>query len=251
MICYPFCSNKQFGVFYDEESDRWVSNDGIIPQGVDIAAVLDSVKLEFEKCFSIDYVNKRISLVFQCQSDPVSFPKKGVVFLSARGRDWDMYAYQFAHEFCHVMLTNGFYDAAQWFEETLCELASYFFLTRLSEAWKTTPPYPNWCDYAYRFRTYRDKNMQKAHKLSDGESFSSFINSNLEKLYDDRYDRPINALCAIKMLPIFEACPALWEDTTRICAISEKQSFKDLLYAWLAVAEYKDAVSQIITLFDY
>ena len=70
--------------------------------------------------------------------------------LSARDRCWDKYAYQFAHEFCHV-LSN--YELLQknpnnWFHEAICELASVFTLRCMAERWPSYPPYPNWASYA-------------------------------------------------------------------------------------------------------
>ena len=62
--------------------------------------------------------------------------------LTAWGNGWPQYAYQFAHELCHVM-TN--FDRVKehrhkWFEESLCELASLFVLYRLAKAWAADPP---------------------------------------------------------------------------------------------------------------
>ena len=52
-----------------------------------------------------------------------------------RNRKWSQLAYQFSHEFCHV-LSN--YERLRdnpnnWFHEALCELASVFTLRRMAE----------------------------------------------------------------------------------------------------------------------
>ena len=68
------------------------------------------------------------------------------VQLTATERHWCQYAYQFAHEFCHLVIDpyrcEG--DVTQWFEEVVCELASVFVLRRMAERWRSHPPYPNW-----------------------------------------------------------------------------------------------------------
>lgn len=67
-----------------------------------------------------------------------------IVELTALGNHWSQYAYQFAHEFCHILTE---YDrlhgsANQWFHETLCETASLFALKRMSDTWSVSPPTP-------------------------------------------------------------------------------------------------------------
>ena len=65
-----------------------------------------------------------------------------VIQLTSQDRRWNQYAYQFAHEFCHVL--SGYEDLKDnpnnWFHETICELASVFTLRRMAERWPTHPP---------------------------------------------------------------------------------------------------------------
>ena len=76
--------------------------------------------------------------------------------LTARDRKWVQFAYQFAHEFCHVVsdyerLEN---NPNNWFHEALCELASVFTLRRMAETWPVQPPYLKWADYAGSLARY-------------------------------------------------------------------------------------------------
>ena len=59
------------------------------------------------------------------------------VYLSAHDTYWSMYAYQFAHELCHVLIGFDRFKGHKhrWFDETLCEMASLFSLYRISETW--------------------------------------------------------------------------------------------------------------------
>ena len=61
---------------------------------------------------------------------------------------WSQYAYQFAHEFFHLLCGSAERDPGNlWFEETLGETASLFVLRAMARSWKTKPPYPHWADY--------------------------------------------------------------------------------------------------------
>ena len=54
-------------------------------------------------------------------------------------------AYQFAHEFCHILCNfDDDWKGNNWFEETMCETSSLFVLRRLSKEWEERPPYPAW-----------------------------------------------------------------------------------------------------------
>ena len=79
--------------------------------------------------------------------------------LHARDENWHLYAYEFAHELCHVMSNHDAHPAGspprrdnQWFEETLCETASLFTLRHLAQRWATEPPGPEWAGEADRLR---------------------------------------------------------------------------------------------------
>ena len=53
--------------------------------------------------------------------------------LSARDTYWNKYAYQFAHEFCHVISKhdNLKENPNNWFHEAICELSIHAFTLRL------------------------------------------------------------------------------------------------------------------------
>ncbi len=79
-----------------------------------------------------------------------------VIQLDTRGTYWSQYAYQFSHEFCHIL--SGYEhlkeNPNQWFHETVCELASVFSLRRMAERWPIHPPYPKWADYSDSLMCY-------------------------------------------------------------------------------------------------
>lgn len=64
------------------------------------------------------------------------------VNLTARDRRWSQFAYQFGHEFCHILSGHDRLrsNPNNWFHESLCELASLFVLRRMAERWPFDAP---------------------------------------------------------------------------------------------------------------
>ena len=135
------------------------------------------------------------------------------VKLSVRGTYWDQFAYQFSHEYCHVL--SGYERLKQnpnnWFHETICELASVFTLRRMAERWATHPPYPNWAGYAGSLKSYWQKLLFRQEvQLPEGVSPHSWLSDHEPALREDEYQRDKNALVAYQLLPIFENTPTGW-----------------------------------------
>lgn len=117
----------------------------------------------------------------------------------------------------------------RWFEESLCELASYFFLPRIADLWEINPPYLNWKDYAENFRDYSIYDQQKATPFALDFSDNSDI---WVHLIHNEYDRPKNAHVALKLLPIFEANPELWSVVHVIRKVPKNLSFSESMCCW-------------------
>ena len=160
-----------------------------------IREVLESVDRVFQPCFGAS-MNINNLLVIHRDDCPVTYSDQNLIFLSAENRFWCQYAYQFAHEYCHFQIGGNVPQQLRWFEESLCELASYFFLPRIGDLWKTNPPYPNWKDYAENFREYSLNDQQKATPFD-----LAFLDnpSVLVYLIQNEYDRPKNAYVAIEL----------------------------------------------------
>ena len=249
---YWLPSNQGYGIFLSDAEFSWEADtpEGkVYPIPRDIVAVLDSVKTVFEDYFGKDYVNSFQVSVFPHTGVPVTYRDQHVVFLSARGRNWCQYMYQFAHELCHVMIGSDVIDHFRWFEESICELASLFFLNIISNVWDTNPPYPNWKDFAPNIGIYVNKREKDAQTIPSQSNFSLFFAEKLEYLSKNCLDRKINLLCAINLLPIFKQFPNLWADVPKIAKIKEKMSFLDTFQIWKTLSIQKTAIDKIIALF--
>ena len=177
------------------------------------------------------------------------------ILLTARGRKWAKFSYQFSHELCHVL--SGYEDLEgdpnNWLHEAICELASLSTLRRMSEAWRTDPPYPHWADYAGALADYADeteRDYREETELLPGETLSSWLASHEEELRACRELRAKNAIVARELLPLFESEPSGWNAVRRFPRSSS--SLKTYLDEWASEVEADDRpfVERIIQRFE-
>ena len=173
--------------------------------------------------------------------------------LTARDRKWVQFTYQFSHELCHIL--SGYErlrgSRNNWFHEAICELASVFTLRRMAEGWPSSPPYPNWADYARELAGYAEKYLScEERRLPIGMTLSTWLRSEEESLRQDRYQRDKNAVVAYSLLPIFETEPVGWNAIRRLPDSSAM--FKDYLLEWQSQVESLDNpfVERIVWLFE-
>lgn len=148
------------------------------------------------------------------QGGPIVLYRRGAggeytVKLSTGGTYWSQYAYQFSHEFCHI-LCNYKEGGSQnkWFEESLCEMASIYSLRCMAETWKTNPPYPNWKGYSKALQSYAQDLIDNTEVPQD---MAAWYRKNWKVLANKADDRPRNRVLAVKLLPLFEREPKLWQ----------------------------------------
>jgi hypothetical protein len=176
-------------------------------------------------------------------------PRGGPIVLHRRGEDgsiimrlntgdtfWSQYAFQFAHELCHILCR---YDTDptgnKWFEETICELASLYTLRSMGQAWQTRPPYPNWKGYARHLTAYAQKRIDDS-PLPDGLTLAQWYRRNAEALGANATDRGKNTIIAAALLPLFEREPRHWAAVWHLndATPTSPQSFEAYLADWHA-----------------
>jgi len=181
-------------------------------------------------------------------------PKGGPIVLDRRGPNgeyyvrldtgdlaWAQHAYQFAHEFGHILCN---YDEHRhrnkWFEESLCELASLFALRRMAKTWETQPPYPNWKPYAPHLAEYAQQRMKDA-QLPAGTTLGAWFRQNAEELYANATLRDKNTIVATALLPLFEEQPEHWAAVAYLNTgkARKPQSFAEFLQEWRSSATEK------------
>ena len=178
------------------------------------------------------------------------------VQLTAIDRHWCQYAYQFAHEFCHIVIDpyRGESPSTQWLEEAVCELASVFVLRRMAERWLTQPPYPNWASYSSPLAEYARQRLDEPERsLPSDVSLADWFSANEGALRQDPYQRDQNALIAYNMVPIFETLPESWNAIQRLPADQHPTTDSPTrahLQSWRAAVDPRDrhVVDQVMQL---
>ncbi len=184
--------------------------------------------------------------------------------LTARGRHWAQFAYQFAHEFGHALAVHpqdgrnrwkSSVHANQWFEESLCEAASLFALRRMARTWETQPPYPNWRPFARHLQDYALERLQEpAHQLPPGATFSAWFAALEPALRTNATQRAWNTIIAGQLLPLLQESPRHWEalTTLNLGARDRHKSFARYLSEWRSnsAAEHRPFIDRVAARFD-
>ncbi len=177
-------------------------------------------------------------LLQRSRSGPVTLYKRGVgneyiVKLDTEDRAWAQLAFQFAHEFCHILCNYRNVDNPQlWFEETICEVASLYSLRQMGEHWKTNPPYSNWKSYSVALTNYANDRIDEQQK--NNQSLAEFYRNNMAALTKSGTDRELNNFIAIKLLKTFEQTPSGWQSIRylNLGEAGENDSFQAYLSGW-------------------
>lgn len=165
-----------------------------------------------------------------------------LVFVNAQGLKWDKLAYQFSHECCHIACNYRVGDNSNlWFEESLCEAASFFTLRRMAVTWRAAPPYQNWVTYSVKLEEYATQVMETfevdgktvtVEKLED-RTLADWYREHEADLRKDPINRPLNKVVAIALLPLLERHPENWRAVSYL-NLQEKRPlpFREYLQEW-------------------
>ncbi len=117
---------------------------------------------------------------------PVKLDRQGpkgesqVMLSISDGYVWNQIAYQFAHEFTHILINEGQPGAGpnHWINEAFCEVASYQALKQMAKEWESHPPYSNWKGYAKHHSSYADKYLGKEKARPEDMDFKVWFREN-------------------------------------------------------------------------
>ena len=177
--------------------------------------------------------------VSRSRTGPIVLYRRGpngeyLVRLSAQKTFWNQYAFQFAHEFGHIICGYKKGDQSNnWFEESICETASLYALINMTKDWKQKPPYQNWKSYANAFAKYANERIKK-NPWPKNISVANWYRKHKNSLEKNPANRERNVKLASKFLPLFTQNPQGWGS----CAFmnkkqsDNKRSFKKYLLDW-------------------
>jgi hypothetical protein len=177
------------------------------------------------------------------------------VYLTAADRGWGQYVYQFAHELTHILTNYEHRQTAraenrnQWFEETLCEVASLWALRHLASEWGTSPPSRQLAGFGPELLAYANAFLSQPHRmLPAGVSAADFMRQHEAMLRRDPYLRQHNELVANLLLPMFEHEPRIWEAVGYLNLTGTGDDFGQYVSLWYADAPVgdKDAIRHVM-----
>ena len=181
-----------------------------------------------------------------------------IIRLNARDSRWDQQAFQFAHEFCHVLSNYQILrdNPNNWFHEAICEVASIFALNRMAEQWHKRSPILNKRFYATYLGSYAKNRLAKkeAH-LPEGMTLHTWLSGHEESMrrepVEDESQRVKQCLVAYQMLPIFEETPSGW-NAVRLLPNS-RGCLEEYFVDWHAAVDSQDKlfVKRLANLFEF
>lgn len=173
------------------------------------------------------------------------------IYLKVNCLGYAQCAYQFTHELCHLCINNTSSNKVLWLEESICEMASYFFLEKMSEYWKVYHAQYLSCEgepYYPEFFKYIQNDMKKAEPFDIANLTKN--SEILAKLYKDGTNRELNAHTAISLLPIFKKYPELWKTLSYFKEI-QTMDLKKFLLKWYSLTprNLRTAMLEVLKVF--
>lgn len=225
---------------------------------VDIRRVMESAAAELWKNFPERRLHPII--VQRGHRSPITLYRRGpkgeyLVKVTTKGCYWCQFAYQFAHEFCHILANYSHKTpvANKWLEESLCEMASIYVMRRMAVTWKTSPPYPHWKSYASAIQEYVDELQEAKDKLPEGKTLAAWYKENASALRKAPCIRDKNRIVANSLLGLFEANPGGWVAIGYLnSGKATSENFQDHLANWYrqTPARHRKIVADIIRMFE-
>lgn len=201
-----------------------------IPNTSYILVITDELKSLMQQYFSKSL--PQFTLINSLRFDyPQTLSTYDVIHICCMDTSWAQIVFQLSHEFCHLMIGKPVTQSLRWFEESLAELASLFFLRKMGDVWeqKGILGYP---EFSAKLRNYADNRMASAGmsiSLSDIMQPDSALWKNL---IANSYLRMINLQIAIPLLPVFEENPSLWHIVPMLGDFSDVASFSEFFTQW-------------------
>jgi hypothetical protein len=159
------------------------------------------------------------------------------VRISARDTYWCQYAYQFAHELCHILVN---FDQVRdhrhkWFEESICELPAFFALHRLSGEFHHRPPSAvlGAREFAPQFKAYAKRVEGRAEPVPCA-GLPVWLSDNIRCLEESSINRDLNHVVAAAPLDDYLADHSLWRDCGFLNRWNAKadRTFADHIDSW-------------------
>ncbi len=190
-----------------------------------------------------------------------SYSDRTEIYLHANGNLWSQFVYQAAHEVSHALIRDMSWETRwrtseyrhKWFEEAICEMASYSVLSRFAESWQREPvdglaSFDCTKRYAVQHQIYWQNDAAKALPLPD--DLPNWFQANEGSLTVNPCDRKLNAVISVILLPNFLCFPQLWRDCAHLNQwdTTHDETFEDYLKSWWAHMRSRNVHPQGVSL---
>lgn len=177
-----------------------------------VGNLISNVDVVFSKCLEIEPFSSKECVIMYNQDEPMCCNSSAgrIIFLATKENYWCQWIYQFAHEYCHHLIDGKMipnFNGLFWFEETICELASLFHLSRMGEYCFQSPKLTH---YAQSVALYLSDLLTKNNNLVESFRLTK-LQPWREQLQEKVYHRDLYNAIAVVMFPYFERNPHLWK----------------------------------------
>ena len=135
-----------------------------------------------------------------------------VIYLYTQDRCWCQYVYQFSHEYCHHVIAgplDGSLVSSFWFEESICELASCYFMEKVVEIWESSPSTPhNLKAFGPQQIEYFSNHLTGIPDLT--VPLHEWLSGKISILQEPIYHRELYKIIAKSLYYVFKEHPRLW-----------------------------------------
>ncbi len=201
-----------------------------------IQRLCENVALHFNEKLRDEYkINGNLTIIYRSQGPRAFYrwsfngePDEYKIGLSAKDRFWSQFAYQFGHEFCHILHNFDVVspdNPNSWFFESLCELANVWVIRQMSKTWAYRAPYQNWIDYRHALADYAQGLLDAPGTQYSGTA-KQWISRWEDILREDTsaFDYSRVSQLSYKFLNIFEEHPEAWNAIRQMPDSHEKMS---------------------------
>lgn len=179
-------------------------------------------------------------------SAPICYKQTDRIVLNANIIYWCQVAYQYCHELCHYCISGYTSQKFKWLEESICELASVYFMDILAERWATNIIFPEYSTHIKNYAQNVLSNDQCAQfNLIDLTNNSEIFNMMAKNQYYREYNRTV----AKALLNVFKKVPTLCNSVSRIGLVNNNQSLREFLNEWGSITNSPDLVTSIFNSF--
>lgn len=192
--------------------------------------LIDTLCYIVNNTFKID--EKPLIIIFNKNADtPVYLSEQGTITLTAGIDQYATIIYQLSHELCHFGMVNPVPSHMKWFEESICEVASYYFLLKMAKLYHLKylatkeEKYKRYMEFV---ATY-SRQSENFKIFSTGDLVIGKDKALLDVLQKNEKLREYNRYIAIKILPVFQTNPQLWECIQYLGSVDAEHPYAFLL----------------------